>query len=432
MKPTTTYRSDPFLEAARRMNLEVVVGSDFCQVLAEEWDIPLSLRLRYVSQAVDEIVDYDREHPLDAIVPVDDYTTEIAARACKVLGLPHNTPEAAIAARNKYRMREMLSAAGVWCPPFARFDQSVPVEEIALEQRYPCGLKPILLSGSRGVIRADSPDGFIEAFRRIGRILEGASDRPPSLDPDAHRIMVESYITGQEVALEGLLNGGRLRVLSLFDKPDPLEGPFFEETIYVTPSRLPEESQEVVSDAVQRASTAVGLTEGPVHAELRVHHGEARIIEIAGRSIGGLCSRVLEYGLGVSLEELILRHALGQHVDGVGRKAQVRSGADRGTDGLDRQVDAGNKPGAAGVMMLPVPEGGLFQGFDGVEEAKKTPGVEDVVVTAKEGDMLTPLPEGAGYPGFIFARGDEPGQVEQVLRKAHGRLRMRVKTVLAT
>ncbi|MXW04573.1 MAG: ATP-grasp domain-containing protein [Gemmatimonadetes bacterium] len=432
LMPTTTYRADPFLEAARRMNLEVVVGSDFCQVLAKEWDIPLSLRLRYVSQAVKEIVDYDREHPLDAIVPVDDYTTEIAARACKVLGLPHNTPEAAIAARNKYRMREMLSDAGVWCPCFARFDLSLPVEEIALEQRYPCVLKPILLSGSRGVIRADTPDGFIVAFRRIGRILESASDRPPSLDPDARRIMVESYMPGQEVALEGLLNGGRLRVLSLFDKPDPLEGPFFEETIYITPSRLPKETQEAVSDTVQQASTAVGLTEGPVHAELRVHHGEARIIEIAGRSIGGLCSRVLEYGLGVSLEELILRHALGQDVDGVGRKAQGRSGADRGTDGLDRQVDAGNKPGAAGVMMLPVPEGGLFQGYDGVEEAKKTPGVEDVVVTAKEGDMLTPLPEGAGYPGFIFAKGDEPGQVEQVLRKAHGRLQMRVKTVLAT
>ncbi|MDE2847908.1 MAG: ATP-grasp domain-containing protein [Gemmatimonadota bacterium] len=424
------------------MNLEVVVGSDFCQVLAAEWDIPLSLRLRYVSQAVDEIVDYAGEHPLDAIVPVDDYTTEIAARACKVLGLPHNTPEAAITARNKYRMREMLSAAGVWCPCFARFDLSGPVEELALEQRYPCVLKPVLLSGSRGVIRADSPDGFIEAFRRIGRILESASDRPPSLDPDAHRIMVESYMPGQEVALEGLLNGGRLRVLSLFDKPDPLEGPFFEETIYVTPSRLPDETQEVVTDAVQRASTAVGLSEGPVHAELRVHHGEARIIEIAGRSIGGLCSRVLEYGMGISLEELILRHALGQDVDGVCRRAQGRGaqsgraqgrgGTDRGTHGLDRQDDSGNKPGAAGVMMLPVPEGGLFQGFDGVEEAKKIPGVEDVVITAKEGDILTPLPEGSGYPGFIFARGDEPGQVERVLRKAHGRLRMRVKKVLAT
>ena len=415
LMPTTTYRADPFLDAARSMNLEVVVGSDFCKVLAEEWDIPLSLRLRYVSQAVDEIVDYAREHRLDAIVPVDDYTTEIAARACKVLGLPHNSPEAAIAARNKYRMREMLSAAGVWCPYFARFDLSVPVEEHALEQPYPCVLKPVLLSGSRGVIRADSPDGFIGAFRRIGRILESASDRPPSLDPDARRIMVESYMPGQEVALEGLLNGGRLRVLSLFDKPDPLEGPYFEETIYVTPSRLPDETQKVVSDAVQRASTAVGLTEGPVHAELRVYYGEARIIEIAGRSIGGLCSRVLEYGLGLSLEELILRHALGQDVDSVGRTAQGRGGA-----------------GAAGVIMLPVPEGGMFQGFDGVGEAKLVPGVEDVVITAKEGDMLTPLPEGASYPGFIFARGDEPGQVARTLRRAHGKLRMRVKTVLAT
>ncbi len=228
------------------------------------------------------------------------------------------------AARNKYRMRKMLSAAGVWCPYFARFDLSVPVEEIALEQPYPCVLKPVLLSGSRGVIRADSPAGFIEAFRRISRILGNSADRPPSLDADAQRIMVESYIPGEEVALEGLLNDGRLRVLTLFDKPDPLEGPFFEATIYVTPSRLPLETQQVVSDTVQRASTAVGLSEGPVHAELRILHGGARIIEIAGRSIiGDLGSRVLEYGLGVSLEELILRHALGEDVDDAGDKPRA-------------------------------------------------------------------------------------------------------------
>jgi len=419
LMPTTTYRADPFLDAARRMNLEVVVGSDFCHVLADERDLPLSLRFRRVSQAVEEIVAYAGDHALHAIVPVDDHTTEIAARACEVLDLPHNSPEAAVAARNKYRMREMLHAAGEWCPYFARFDVTVPVEEIALEQPYPCVLKPVLLSGSRGVIQADKPAGFIEAFRRIARILGRAPDRPPSLDPDAGRIMVESYIPGAEVALEGLLTGGRLRVLALFDKPDPLEGPFFEESIYVTPSRLPEATQRVVADAVQRASTAVGLSEGPVHAELRVRHGRARMIEIAGRSIGGLCSRVLEFGLGVSLEELILRHALGEDVDGIDRKTKNFGGAE-------------NNPKSAGVMMLPVPEGGIFQGYGGVDAAKKIPGVEDVVITAREGDLLTPLPEGAGYPGFIFAKGDEPGQVEQVLRKAHGRLQMRVKTVLST
>lgn len=439
LMPTTTYRAGPFLDAAHRMNLDVAMGSDFCHVLADEWDIPLSLRFRHVSQAVEDIVAYARDHTLHAIVPVDDYTTEIAARACEVLDLPHNTPEAAVAARNKYRMREMLSAAGEWCPYFTRFDVTAPVEEIALEQPYPCVLKPVLLSGSRGVIRADSPTEFIAAFNRIGRILGRATDRPSGLDPDAGRIMVESYIPGVELALEGLLTGGRLRVLALFDKPDPLEGPFFEETIYVTPSRLQEETQNAVAEAVQRASTAVGLTEGPVHAELRVHHGRVRMIEIAGRSIGGLCSRVLELGLGVSLEELILRHALGEDVDGIGGKANGIGGEKRGKSDVDGiEIDAkGSDHGAsvteaAGVMMLPVPEGGLFQGYDGVEAAKKVPGVEDVVITAKKGDMLTPLPEGASYPGFIFAKGVGPGQVEQVLRKAHGRLHLRVKAVLPT
>ena len=433
LMPTTTYRAGPFLDAARRLNLYVVKGSDFCHVRADEWDIPLSLRFRYVSQAVEDIVAYARDHSLDAIIPVDDYTTEIAARACEVLGLPHNKPEAAVAARNKHRMREMLSASGEWSPYFARFDVSIPVEEIALEQPYPCVLKPILLSGSRGVIRADSPAEFIEAFGRIGRMFARSSDRPPDPDPDANRIMVESYIPGEEVALEGLLTGGRLRVLALFDKPDPLEGPFFEETIYVTPSRLPEATQHAVAETVQRASTAVGLSEGPVHAELRVRHGRARMIEIAGRSIGGLCSRVLELGLGVSLEELILRHALGEDVDGIGGKTEDRAGAGGGTTASghpDDPVRAAACTKAAGVMMLPVPEGGLFQGYDGVDAAKKVPGVEDVVITAGEGDMLTPLPEGASYPGFIFAKGDEPGQVEQVLRTAHGRLHLRVKAVL--
>ncbi len=405
--PTTTYRADSFLDAARRMNLEVVVGSDFCHVLADEWGVPLSLRFRYVSQAVEDIVAYARDHTLNAIVPVDDHTTEIAARACEVLDLPHNTPEAAIAARNKYLMREMLSGSGEWCPYFARYEVTDQPEQIAAKQPYPCVLKPVLLSGSRGVIRADTAAEFVEAFHRICRILTRASDRPPSLDPDGHRIMVESYIPGTEVALEGLLTRGRLRVIALFDKPDPLEGPFFEETIYVTPSRLSNETQHVVAEAVRRASTAVGLSEGPVHAELRIQCGEARMIEIAGRSIGGLCSRVLEFGLGVSLEELILRHALGQDVDGIESETK-----------------------ATGVMMLPVPEGGLFQGCSGVDAAKKIPGVEDVVITAKKGDILTPLPDGASYPGFIFARGDGPGKVEQALRMAHNQLRMRVKEVL--
>ena len=408
LMPTTTYRAGPFLDAGRRLNLEVVAGSDFCHILADEWSVPLSLRFRYVAQAVEEIVAYDRDHPLDAIVPVDDYTTEIAARACEVLDLPHNTPDAAVAARNKYRMREMLAGAGIWCPYYARFDVATTLEEVALEQPYPCVLKPVLLSGSRGVIRADTPDEFVAAFRRIGRILGTAADRPPSLDPDASRIMVESYIPGMEVALEGLLTRGRLRVLALFDKPDPLEGPFFEETIYVTPSRLPDETQQAVAESVRRAAEAVGLSEGPIHAELRVHYGKARMIEIAGRSIGGLCSRVLEFGLGVSLEELILRHALGQDVER-----------------FENETTAG------GVMMLPVPEGGMFQGCSGVEEAKKVPGVEDVVITANEGDILTPLPEGASYPGFIFARGDGPENVERALRTAHSRLRMHIKEVLS-
>ncbi|MBI4552674.1 MAG: ATP-grasp domain-containing protein [Candidatus Latescibacteria bacterium] len=400
LMPTTTYRAEPFLEAAQRLGLDVIVGSDRCHRLADYWHIPLALKFRDPDRAVLDIIRSAQEQPVHAIVPVDDRTTVIAARASAALGLPHNSAEAADAARNKRRMRELVTAAGVRCPAFAVVESRDEARLAASRVAYPCVLKPLLLSASRGVIRADTPDEFVAAFDRIQRILFHSPDLPSSPDPDSTRILVEQFIPGREVAVEGLLTGGRLRVLAVFDKPDPLDGPFFEETIYVTPSRLPQSVQDAIIACTSQAARAIGLSEGPVHAELRVNETGPWIIEVAGRSIGGLCSRTLRFGLGITLEELILRHAFGLEVDHLQRQGE-----------------------ASGVMMIPVPATGILKGVEGVANAKAVPGIEDVQITAKPGQMLVPLPEGASYPGFIFARGKTPGFVEKALRRAHRRLR---------
>jgi biotin carboxylase len=259
-------------------------------------------------------------------------------------------------------------------------------------------LKPLTLSASRGVIRANDAEEFTKAFRRIKKILEEKQDS---------HLQVEHFIPGREFALEGLVTAGRLQVLALFDKPDPLDGPFFEETIYLTPSRETEEVQQSIFEAAQRAVTALGLTDGPVHAEMRVNESGVWMLEVAARPIGGLCSQVLKFDDDSGLEEIVLRHALGEDV---------------------RHVRLA--PGAHGVMMIPIPRAGVYSGVEGLDCARRIPGIEDVLITAKEGQTLAPLPEGASYLGFLFARGASPKAVEQALRNAHGGLEFRVSTAL--
>jgi biotin carboxylase len=297
-------------------------------------------------------------------------------------------------------MRELLRRGGACVPWFRRFTTADEPEAIARQVSYPCVVKPVNLNGSRGVMRANSAAELTAAIGRLSRLLgrESAEPRP---------FLVEGFIPGVEVALEGMFDDGRLRVLALFDKPDPLDGPFFEETIYVTPSRLPLAIQTVIEEATAEAARALGLYTGPIHAELRVNDEGAWIVEIAGRSIGGLCSQVLRFGVDASLEELIIRQAAGLPWGDVRRRDK-----------------------AAGVMMIPIPEAGLLREVAGVEEATTVPLIESIEITARLNYPLTPLPEGDSYLGFIFARGETPDEVEAALRQAHSRLRFTIDALL--
>jgi biotin carboxylase len=310
------------------------------------------------------------------------------------------------ATRNKLAMRVALARAGVPSPAFTSFAVADDPRVAARRVGYPCVLKPLVLSASRGVIRADSEAEFAAAFERIAAILAAPEVR--ELGPGAERILVEDFVPGFEVALEGLLSGGALETLALFDKPDPLDGPFFEETIYVTPSRLPGAAQVAVRETASAAAAALGLRDGPVHAELRVDRAQgghrAWMIEIAARSIGGLCSRTLSFGTGMSLEEIILRHALDLPIASLARERR-----------------------AAGVMMIPIPNGGLLEEVEGLDDARAVPLIEDVVISIHKGQAVVPLPEGSRYLGFIFSRADTPGEAETALRVAHRRLRFAIR-----
>jgi biotin carboxylase len=370
----------------------------------------LSLDYRRPDRAAAQIAEAARTRPIRGIVAASDPTAVIAALAAERLGLPHNPPAAARRAANKAAMRATLAGAGVPVPRFRLHRLDEDPEAAARQATWPCVLKPLIFSASRGVIRADDPTAFVAAWRRIARLLQRTrAERRAREEGAEEEILVESFVPGPEVALEGLLRSGRLEVLALFDKPDPLDGPFFEETIYVTPSRHPEELQAAVTRTAADACRALGLVEGPVHAELRLPAAGPVVLEVAARSIGGLCSRTLRFGAGLSLEEVLVAHAVGLPVEGLPREAA-----------------------AAGVMMIPIPRRGVLRGVAGMEAARSVPHVEDVVITAPEGRELEPLPEGDAYLGFLFARAGRPEDVEAALRAAHAKLRFDIREPLPT
>ena len=353
----------------------------------------LTVNCRNPDEAADRIARLAARKPLDAVVAVDDEGVLVAALAGQRLGLAHNPPDAAARSRDKAAMRRALQDAGVPQPEFRMAGPDAEVAGLAAEVGLPCVVKPVSLSGSRGVIRADDREAAVVAAKRVRAILADAGE-----DPDAP-LLVERYIPGDEVAVEGLLRGGTLEPLAVFDKPDPLEGPYFEETIYVTPSRLPPETLDAIVRMTADAAAALELVEGPIHAELRTDGGRAWVLELAARSIGGLCSRSLRFGVGVTLEEVILRHALGLPIDDLRRESA-----------------------ASGVMMIPIPRAGILEEVRGQDRARAVPGIAGLELTIGPGRHVKPLPEGDRYLGFLFARADGPEVVEHALRTAHGHL----------
>jgi biotin carboxylase len=394
---TTGYQIRVFADAARRLGVDVTLATDRCHILDDPWgDRAIAVKFEQIEESLKAL----RGLRVDGVAAVGDGPAVLAAAAAEMLGVPFHPLAAARACHDKYLARQLFQAAGMRVPAFFRASLADDPEALAARAPYPCVLKPLGLAGSRGVIRANDAREFVTAFRRIAKICErGERD-----------VQVESYIPGREFAVEGLITGGKLQPIAIFDKPDPLEGPYFEETIYVTPSRETAAVQAALIETTVQAAAALGLRHGPVHAELRYNDAGAWILEVHARPIGGLCARAIRMADGIPLEETILVHALGGNV-------------------WMAQVDGP----ASGVMMIPIPRpGGIYQGVEGVARALAVADIEDVVITATEGQLLVPLPEGSSYLGFIFARGETAEAVELALRRSHAELRFQIATALGT
>ena len=427
MTPPGSYRVHAYLEAARDLGIEILVASEGEYSLVPGIRDGLRVDLADSEMVIEQVVSAHRDRPIAGVVATDDATVEVANRAAAAIGLAHNAPSAARITRRKDLARAALAAAGLPVPAIRRVDLRHAIGPQIAGIEFPGVVKPLAMAASRGVIRADDLPGLEAACRRAGAIVSASAgisaqaatgttaDLSVAVSTDAderHTLLVESFVPGPEIALEGMLADGELSVLALFDKPDPLDGPFFEETIYVTPSRLPPPIQSLAAERVREGCAAYGLTEGPVHAELRIHEGDAWIIEIAGRTIGGDCARLFTFGSGTSLEHLVLQRAL--------RRAP-------GVSDVPFR-DAGR---AAGVLMIPTPGTGTLRRVEGVMAASRIPGIREVSITVREGYELTPLPEGGTYLGFVFALGEDPAEVEDSLRRAQETIRVVLAPSLA-
>lgn len=388
--PRDSYRIAPYIAAARKLDLDLLIASEGRHSLAG-LDAPgLHIDLNNIPAALQAISMAARERPFAGVIGTDDHSAELAVQAGNELRLPHNPLSAVRFARRKDLARAQLSAAGVPVPRHWRIDLRETLAQQLKKIVYPCVVKPVAMSASRGVIRADNPEQLWRAIARIQTMLA-----TESAGEERDLLLVEEFIPGEEVAVEGLLSAGKLEILAIFDKPEPLNGPFFEESYYITPSRHAAEIQAQIGMCVAQACAAYGLREGPIHAECRINAKGAWILEVAARTIGGLCGRLLRFGTGYGLEELILMHALGLRPD-------ARAAA-----------------GAAGVLMIPIPQAGILRRVEGLLAARQVPDIEEVIIDVREGYELVPLPEGASYLGFIFAHAPTPQAAEAALRAAH-------------
>ncbi|MHB1213955.1 MAG: ATP-grasp domain-containing protein [Thiobacillus sp.] len=399
--PAAGYANQDFIAAAARLDIDLVTCADHCHQLAPGWGLPplMSVPFDQPEVARQQVLNALTQ-PVDAVLAADDHGAALAAALRVALQLPGNLPEAVAALTDKLRFRQLQQAIGLLHPVFSSIHDD-DAAAAAVARVFPLVVKARRLNASRGVIRVDNAAQFARAVTQIKRIQARAQR-----DTGALGLLVEAFIPGVEVALDGVLAHGALRVLAVFDKPDPLDGPYFEETLFITPSRLPAATQHELAAAVQRVCVAAGVSDGVVHAEARINAAGVWLLEIAPRGIGGLCGRVLAATLGMGSAEIVLRHAVGL------------------------PLPASVNDAAAGVMMVLVPASGIFRGVDGLDAARAVPDITGIEITALAGQLMAPPPEGAGYLGFIFSRAATPQQAEAALRAAHAALAVRIQPLV--
>ncbi|VAW96825.1 hypothetical protein MNBD_GAMMA22-1222 [hydrothermal vent metagenome] len=413
--PHGSYRTFAFINAAKQKGIDVLIASEGQHSVVSAYSEGLHIKFDEPELAIEKMIAQASVRAFDAIIGTDDSTTELAAKVSRALGLAHNNPKSVQIAKRKDLARNCLLNAGVKIPKFCVVDINLNILAQTSTVKFPVVVKPIGLSGSLGVIRADNDDELLTVCARIEKIIL----RDTKLTPENYQyLIVEEFVSGDEIAVEGILVKQKFKLLSIFDKPDPLNGPYFEETYYITPSKLDLEQQAKLIKTLQSACTAYGLIEGPIHAECRINNSGIWVIEIAARTIGGLCGRLLTFGIGMSLEQLVLSHAIGENIPSI----DINSNTSLDDNKLNEN--------ASGVLMIPIPQHGILKRVEGLLAAQKIPLIDDISIQIQEGYEVTPLPESSSYLGFIFASGGTTSQVEQALRDAHNSLKIIIAPLL--
>jgi len=398
---TSTYRASSYLDASKKLKINTIIGTDQPDILGH-LNPGSSITLDYSKNddSKKKIIEYTNNFPIKGVLAIDEETLILGAMVADSLGLICHSIESVSTTRSKYELRKILSEEGLRTPEFRLISSEENPDLISKSISFPCVMKPTFLSGSRGVIRANNREEFSNAYMRINKIL----DEPATIirgKDEAKMILIEEYIPGKEIAVEGIIVNGDFLPLAIFDKPEPLDGPFFEETIYVTPSRLPESVQKKILEETKNASNAIHLFNGPVHAELRINdNGDPWVIDIASRTIGGKCSRAIKFSDEISLESIILSHVLGKELPSIVPIS-----------------------GSSGVMMIPIPKSGVLKKVLGKENALGIKGIEEIEISIPLGEKIVQLPEGDRYLGFIFATSDKSEVTEEILKKAHENLK---------
>ena len=392
--PHGSYRTAAFINAANKLNVDILIASQGEHSIVSDYVQGLHIDFQDNHQSIETILSEAKKSPFSGIIGTDDTTTELAAQVAKKLLLAHNDPEAVKVAQRKdlARLRLKNSNTKISVPEFDLLSTTKLLSQQDIHVHFPAVIKPVALSASRGVIRVNNNEELAQAFERVSKMLSAELH----LDDEVKEVLLlEEFIPGKEVAIEGMMYQGELDVLAIFDKPDPLDGPFFEETYYITPTSFSDEIQQEIKQTVLASCQAYGLTEGPIHAECRINQDGVWILEVAARTIGGMCGRLLSLGTGHPLEELVLLHAMGQRVE-------------------IKQLDT-----AAGVLMIPIPKAGILKRVEGLLNAQRISYINDVTIDVRDGYELIPLPEGNSYLGFIFAEAPTVEETEQALRDAH-------------
>lgn len=388
--PSRSYRVASYINAARQLGYQILIVSDSEHSLVSSIANGITVDFQQQDSAYAIIVKSLRHQNILAVIATDDLVVTLSSRVARRLGLPHNDPEATRLTYRKDLARIRLQQQGCNVPDYSvcPFDEMV---EYSTKVSFPVVLKPLMLSGSRGVIRADNPQQFILAAKTIQRILT----KQPCDEYESQHFLIEQFLKGDEIAIDGFMQDGKFILLSLFDKPEPMNGPYFEESYYITPGRQSEQLQQDIIEEVSKCCRAYGLTHGPIHAEARITEKGIFLIEMASRTIGGQCAQLIEYVLAKKLEEIIIRLLCFEPM----------------------QLQTNNQ--YAGVLMIPITQTGVLKRVEGLLQARQVKHVSNIEIHIQPGYELIPLPEGSSYLGFIFASADSFDKTWQALQQAH-------------